>query len=114
MKHLLLSIFLLGFAYIAQAQSSMSERLAYRTSSAQDRDNINIFPNPATTHIGLSESTNVTRIVLYNMVGREMKNFEALGGDSRYFVGDLPRGIYLVQILGQNSEVITTRRVSIR
>ena len=48
------------------------------------------------------------------MVGRQMKSFEAGEVDSRYFIGDLNRGMYLVQILGENNKIITTKRVSKR
>lgn len=115
MKHILL-LFLFSFAsLLTSAQQSLNERLAMSSPDPGDRVNITIFPNPATNHIGLSQSDGVARILIFNMVGRQMKNFKAAGdSDHRYFVGDLPRGMYLVQIMGPNNEVITTKRVSKR
>jgi len=82
------------------------------TSSA-DTPNIRIYPNPATDYIELSENSKVAKIILFNLVGREMKRFNAFTGQ-KYYVGDLERGLYLVQLLDKDDQTIVTQRVSKR
>ena len=114
MKHFLL-FFLFISAPVLLPSQSLSDRLAINSPETAEKENITIYPNPATTHIGLSASEGVARILVFNMVGRQVKYFQVMAGeDNRYFVGDLPRGIYLVQLLGGNNEIITTKRVSKR
>lgn len=110
---LLLFFFLLSLSLSVSAQS-IGERLAINSPQTEQKENITIYPNPATTHIGLSSSDGVERIIVFNMVGRQMKNFQVGEGDKRYYVGDLPRGMYLIQLLSANNEVLTTKRVSKR
>jgi hypothetical protein len=114
MKQFILLILFSFIALFATAQQSLSDRLALNEPQPEDRTNINVYPNPATSFIGLSNHKGVERILIFNMVGRQMKSFEAGKGDNRYFIGDLNRGMYLVQILGENNKVITTKRVSKR
>lgn len=114
MKQILLLFSLVLFSALSFGQSSIGDRLALQAPDLDSRANITIYPNPATTHIGLSESLGIERVVVFNMVGRQMKSFEVAEGDNRYFVGDLPRGMYLVQLVGQNNEIVTTKRVSKR
>lgn len=83
------------------------------TMQSTDTPNIKIYPNPATDYIELSENSKVTRIVVFNLVGREMKRFNAFNGQ-KYYVGDLDRGLYLVQLLDKENQTITTQRVSKR
>lgn len=75
--------------------------------------NIKVYPNPATEYIELSENSKVSKIVIFNLVGREMKRFDAYNGQ-KYYVGDLDRGLYLVQLLDKNNQTVTTQRVSKR
>ena len=113
MKHILLFFLLISVPAFLPAQS-LGERLAVNSPKMEEKSTITIYPNPATTHIGLSSSKGVDRVLIFNMVGRQMKNYPVGVSDKQYFVGDLPRGIYLVQLLGSNNEVITTKRVSKR
>ncbi|MEL7123000.1 MAG: T9SS type A sorting domain-containing protein, partial [Bacteroidota bacterium] len=70
-----------------------------------------IFPNPASRYIQLSKSENVKRISVINMVGRTMRSFESIETDKKYAIEDLPRGMYLVQLIGTNNKILTTRRL---
>ncbi len=72
---------------------------------------IKIYPNPAFNFIGLNNVSDVSSIIIYNLVGRKMKKFAAQK-DERYDVTDLPRGMYLVQLLGNDGKVVTTQRMS--
>jgi hypothetical protein len=106
---LLLTLFILcGLTAFSQNRYTNSAHL----SQANDRSlDIKVFPNPATDYIGITNSQKVQQIRIYNLVGRQMKDFEAVQGE-KYYVGDLPRGMYLVQLIDANKRVIITRRVN--
>jgi hypothetical protein len=74
---------------------------------------LSIFPNPAQDFIGITQEDLVGRILVYNMVGRKMKNFEVEKGE-KYDISDLPHGMYLVQLVGKNNKVLLTQRLSKR
>ena len=67
---------------------------------------ITIFPNPASHYISINNGDNVKKVVIYNLVGRQVKSFEAIEG-SKYNIMDLNKGMYLVQLLDSNSKIIT-------
>jgi len=75
------------------------------------RINIDVFPNPATHFISLSDATGVTKIVLYNMVGGRVREFSEIAPDARYSLENLPRGMYLVQIVGTNNVNLAVKRL---
>lgn len=93
----------------------------YQTDNYQSRStdptyevNLTIYPNPATDFILINdERSTVDQVIVYNLIGRKIKGFRS-ATDSKYFVGDLPKGMYLVQMLGSDGIVITTQRISKR
>lgn len=113
MKRTLLvsTMLVFGFAF-GQAQSSMMDRLEIRKSK-NDKLEVKVFPNPVTNYMEVTEGAKVGKLVVFNLVGREMKRFEVEDGES-YFVGDLPNGMYLVQILDEKDKIMTTQRISKR
>ena len=82
-----------------------------KTGQTVSKKSIKIYPNPAFNFIGISELSNVSNIIIYNLVGRKMKMFAAQKGE-KYNVSDLPKGMYLVQLLTTNGKVLTTKRLS--
>lgn len=72
---------------------------------------VKIYPNPAFNFIGLNNISGIGSIIIYNLVGRKMKKFIPEQGE-RYDITDLPRGMYLVQLLGEDGKVVTTQRMS--
>jgi hypothetical protein len=114
MKRLLLFFAIVLIAVsIAFSQSSFSERLNVRNPDEQLRSDLQLYPNPVTTFIGLSPNEVVKKIIVFNLAGREMKSFDFVDGE-KYYVGDLPKGMYLVQLLGKENEIIKTHRISKR
>lgn len=114
MRNILLFFVFMVLTIGLYAQSnSNSDLLAtnYNRQSISTPAQLQIFPNPAMNYIGVTNNNEAKQIVVYNLVGRKMKSFMAVDGET-YFVGDLKRGMYLVQILGANNKVITTQRVS--
>ena len=114
MKHTLLFLFLFVFSLsVAYAQTSFSDRLSVKPLNNKEKIDLQIFPNPATDYISVTKNEVVRQVMVFNLVGRQMKRFEAIDGE-KYYVGDLPRGMYLVQLLGADSQIITTQRVNKR
>lgn len=114
MKHSLLFLFLFVFSLsVAYSQTSFSDRLTIKPQNNKEKVDLQIFPNPAIDYIGITKNEVVRHVAVFNLVGRQMKNFEAVDGE-KYYVGDLPRGMYLVQLLGADNQIITTQRVNKR
>ena len=101
MKKLILAI---SFALLSLAASAQMEKRS-------DNVIISIYPNPATEYITVNNEDAVKNIVLFNMVGRKMRTFTAEKGE-RYEIGDLPNGLYVVQLFGKNNKVLTTQRLT--
>jgi len=74
---------------------------------------LHIFPNPSSDYFALTNSQGIHKIVMYNVVGRPVRTFEVLEG-KKYYIADLPDGIYLAGLVGNNDEVLRTLRVSKR
>ena len=106
---LLLLFFLLIGTSVLTAQSSFMNRLNAQSKKSQKVE-IKVFPNPVVDHLEVTEVSKVGKLVVYNLVGRELKRFTVEDGKN-YYVGDLPGGMYLVQILNKRGKKITTQRV---
>jgi len=110
----MLQVFLFSFLLFAfsstqvAGQSSAASTVKLAKSTA-----LKIFPNPASTFIQLKTATGINAIIIYNLVGRKIKKFVAEKGKS-YPIADLPKGMYLIQLIDTNDKVLTTQRVSKR
>ena len=114
MKQTLLALFFfLSCIQIGLSQSGYrpSSWLAEADIGKEKTLKIEVFPNPATSYISLTETQGVMRVAVYNLVGRLMRVFNQVEDEKRYYVGDLPQGMYLVQILGDRNKIITTKRI---
>ncbi len=78
-----------------------------------NKSDINIYPNPTTHFITLTDSELVDRVIIYNIVGRTVKTFEA-NYSNYYNVSDLQTGMYLVRLLTERDETLKTIRLSKR
>ncbi|MEL6636381.1 MAG: T9SS type A sorting domain-containing protein [Bacteroidota bacterium] len=102
--------FLLGLAN-AQVAGRDATALAHHQREAPAK--LSLFPNPTTHYFQLSSSDEVAQIIVFNVVGRKMKDFPYLEND-KYYVDELPNGMYLVQFVGHNGKILSTRRLSKR
>lgn len=93
------------------AQSNLRTSWGNDNLRKESRLNIDVFPNPATHFISLSEVTGVTKIILYNMVGVRVREFSEITPDARHSLENLPRGMYLVQIIGTNNVNLAVKRL---
>lgn len=118
MKHFLLPILIIFFsAVFGFAQDSDALGLAsvqsYEKQSGAEKNNVRIYPNPATNYFQVVGSNDVEDVIIYNIFGRKVKSFEVRKGQ-KYDIETLPMGMYLVQMLDKQSKVIATRRLSKR
>ena len=74
---------------------------------------LSVFPNPATDYIELSNNDVVDRMIIYNLLGREIKNFNVVNG-RQYEVADLPNGMYLVSLINEEEGILKTFRLNKR
>jgi hypothetical protein len=73
---------------------------------------IRVFPNPTVDYFMLSDNGDVVeRIVIYNIIGRQMKSYKALD-NFKYTVNDLPEGIYIVRLLNKGGNTVKTIRLN--
>lgn len=103
MKHVLLSLlFLAFFAVSARAQ---------QTAKGGD---LSVFPNPTTEYISIQDNSEAVRqVVVFNLVGKKMKVFNQSKGES-FYVADLPKGMYMVQLIDRNQKVVSTQKLNKR
>ena len=112
MKKILLFTFLFFITFAASAQ------LAYNSGEAPSfrlhKPTFKVFPNPATEYFQLEDkSESVAQINIYNIVGKKMTTFEVID-EKKYYVTDFPKGMYLVQLLGEDNKIIATQRLNVR
>lgn len=106
MKHLLLGFFLMvSLATAATAQVRVNQ------SVLSERVEIRVFPNPADSYLEVNDNDRIHEIAIFNLAGRQVKQFEYNKGE-KFYVGDLPRGMYLVQLFDARKKVITTQRIN--
>lgn len=114
MKQFLLLFFLFFTFGFAQAQLAMRDDCRTCKVSYVKTD-IKVYPNPATNFIAFQNEDGIVRkVILFNLVGRQVSKFTAVSGKNTYDVSDLARGMYLVQLIDDSGKVITTKRVNKR
>jgi hypothetical protein len=101
MKHILPLIIFLLYTLAIQAQNS-------------GKANLTIYPNPTADYISVNDNNDeVGYIVVFNLVGKKVKEFDFVKGES-LFIADLPKSMYLVQIQSRKRQVLKTQKVDKR
>ena len=73
---------------------------------------IRIFPNPTTDYFMLNDNSDIVeKIVIYNIIGRQVKSYKALE-NFKYTVNDLPEGIYIVRLMNAMGNTVKTVRLN--
>lgn len=72
---------------------------------------IRVFPNPASDYFQISNSSQVSKIVIYNVLGKEVKTLFHYNS-ANHDISDLRKGIYMVRLLDNKNKVIKTVRLS--
>ncbi|MCH2083707.1 MAG: T9SS type A sorting domain-containing protein [Saprospiraceae bacterium] len=112
MKRTLLLAIFLSVGLMAFSQNRSKKWSA--TQSSKDLVELKLFPNPATNYIGINGNVDAVKTLkIFNLVGKEMKSYKVTEG-ATYFVGDLVKGLYLIQLTDKKGKALTTQRVSKR
>lgn len=74
---------------------------------------LNVFPNPATDYLEVQGAPAAGRLVISNILGRQMRSYNLAPG-SRYYLGSLPSGLYLASVVNQKGAILKTFRISKR
>lgn len=101
---------------IANAENFVSgEFLFNEVTSASDlrTESIKVFPNPASDYFQLTDYDRVNQVVIYNLVGQELRRFNSFPG-ARFNIGNLQRDIYLVRLVDKRNKIIKTFRLNKR
>ncbi|MCF8247674.1 MAG: T9SS type A sorting domain-containing protein [Saprospiraceae bacterium] len=72
---------------------------------------IRAYPNPSTGLFSITENPLVKKIVVFNLLGRQVRSFEHTNG-KRYDISGAPDGLYLVSMQDANGEVLKTVRIT--
>lgn len=103
MKQTLLSLAFLFFG----AVSAFSQ-----ATRSLEKPDLAIYPNPATEFISVNDEAEIVgQLFVYNLVGKKVRTFEVTP-DERFSVGDLPRGMYLVQLVSKDNKIINTQKIN--
>lgn len=72
---------------------------------------VTLYPNPTVDHFNIRSDRNIGSVVVYDLLGKEMLQKKAYGPQVRVQAGYLPKGVYIVRVLDEEGQVITTRRL---
>jgi hypothetical protein len=76
-------------------------------------DFIKIYPNPALDYFQLTDYDRVDQVVIFNLIGQELRRFNSFPGAS-FNISNMPRDFYLVRLLDKRNKVIKTFRLNKR
>lgn len=79
-----------------------------------DGKKISLYPNPASDYFMLKNSENVSIVIVYNIVGRQMKRYKVNSTNDRFTINDLPKGMYVIRLMNSNNDVLQTLRMNKR
>lgn len=86
------------------------EALVVTSTKELNQTALSVFPNPTADYFNIRGGNNVDRVVLYNVLGREMRSFNVAPGQ-RYYIGDLPNGLYLASMIDDSKGIVKTLRL---
>jgi hypothetical protein len=67
---------------------------------------VRVFPNPATNFFQIQNGQKVDQITIYNILGKQVKFFE--NAENQFFIGDLAKGLYMIQMVDLDSKSTKT------
>ena len=102
MKFTVLSfLFVVVFGFTVTAQSAKNASLK-------------VFPNPTTEFFSVNDmGESIGYVSVFSLMGRNLREFEFVK-EERYYIGDLPKGIYLIYMQDKNKKTISTHKIEKR
>lgn len=113
--------FALDFALVSQPDSIIGTAnfevevtsLVVNTLDLLRQQDIRVYPNPSIDYFQLTDTENIDRVSIINLVGRQVGAFRVYPG-ARYDVHYLPDGMYLVSLINDDYGVVKTMRLGKR
>lgn len=89
-----------------------NEIIISTTTSVKDirNDDIKIYPNPSTEYFQMAHDDRVSKVIIYNLAGKTIKELNHYKGKSQN-IDFLRSGMYLVRLFDSRSELIKTMRL---
>lgn len=81
------------------------------TSDEVDLANLTVFPNPTVDYFQLSDQTGVSRIVVHDVIGKHVKDFNVVSRGI-YDVSEVRNGLYVVNLLSDKNELLKSVRLT--
>jgi hypothetical protein len=82
------------------------------TTQQTPNDDIQVYPNPAIDYIMITDNDNVSKIWIYNVLGKRVKAYNVESSGMKFDIRDLPKGMYVVRLIDNNEELVMTRRIN--
>ncbi len=101
MRYLIVILVIL-LSFGAQAQSA---------SLVSDNPIISIYPNPTSDYFTVNYTEDITKVEVFNIIGRHIKTFKVSESNGRFDVSAFASGLYLIRISDSTGDVIATKRL---
>lgn len=75
-----------------------------------ERTELKVYPNPTYGSLNITENDFTESVEVYNLTGQPVANFKYRRGET-FDIGHLPKGNYMVRIMGENGRSLVTRLV---
>ena len=79
----------------------------------EDPPRVSIYPNPTSNYFGLSNIEGITKLTIFNLLGKEIRSFD-VEESLKYNISDLPNGMYLIKMTNSNQKIVSTQRLQKR
>lgn len=84
---------------------------AVSTDDVINKNQIKVYPNPASDFFSLTNSSQVNKVTLYNMFGAEIKSFYHYN-NAQHQIGELKPGMYLLRMFDKDNNTIKTVKLN--
>ena len=74
-------------------------------------ESLQAFPNPSIGYFNITDNPLVKKIVVFNLLGRQVRSFEHVNG-KLYDITNAPDGLYLISMQDANGETLKTVRMT--
>ena len=101
----LITMVIFGVAAVAQNSTAIH---------TPEQIDFKIYPNPASDFVVLPESDHISKAILYNIAGKQVKTFDLITNTRRFDVADVMRGTYLLQFIDETGAILHTTRLTKR
>jgi hypothetical protein len=86
---------------------------ATSTKDGKNSTGVKVYPNPATDYFSIQDDYDVVdHVVVYNMIGRAVKNYTTTNSNNRFTLNDLPEGLYIIRLLNARGATVKTIRLN--